>query len=395
MSLHFIRILNIQFGHKIIIMKILSQAALVFLLLIITTTTNGQRILLVDNNPGAPSDDGKVSSFVYNDLPTALTAAIAGDILHIKPSPNSYGNVTITTDDISLVGIGFNPDKDLPITSTVGRIDLNASNVRISGMIADIIDIANQVSVAASRTGIAIDGCQVRSIEALSSDDFADNIIIRNCLLGNNVGISNSVVAINFGAQTSNAIITNNIIVGSIGGSGLGAITASGALIKNNLFLGDGNALRRGFDALTTSTVSNNIFYGRSPESRLTSTTNVFNSNVSIGVATGTGIFPPAGTSNTVDGNNLVDFAVSPSPFTDANIVLEDAWALSWDPALDATNAAAWINSGTDGTNRGVTGSTLGFSSTGTSVPFIKVFNTSEIIKQGTDLPVTIEAQGN
>lgn len=376
-------------------MKTLSQIALTVLFLLIITTAQGQRILLVDNNPGAPSDDGKTNSFVYNDLSTALTNAIAGDILHIKPSPNDYGNVTISTDDISLIGIGFNPDKDLPITSVIDRIDLQGSNVRIAGLIVDVIDIANASGVN-TVTGVSIDGCRVRTITAASPDDFADNIIIRNCLIGNNIGVSNSVRAIDFGSNTSNAIITNNIIVGSRGTSGTGAVSLHGGLLKNNLFLGDGDALRRAFSALANSTVSNNIFYGRSPEFSTSSSTNVFNSNVSIGVATGTGVFPPAGgTSDTDDGNNIVDHAVSPSPFTDANIVLADEWITSWDPTLDVTNAASWINSGTDGTNRGVTGSTLGFSTTGTPVPFIKVFNTSEIIKQGTDLPVTIEAQGN
>lgn len=375
-------------------MKTITQIAFTLTFLLVAIAAQGQRILLVDNNPGAPTDDGKVNSFVYNDLATALTNAISGDILHIKPSPNSYGNVTITTDNISLIGIGFNPDKDLPITTFVNRIDVDASNIRISGLVMDFVQIGNYSGIN-TETGIAIDGCMVRTIEATSGDDFVDNVIIRNCILGNDVGTSNSTVAVNFGSNTSNAIITNNIVVGSIGSNGLGAITASGALIKNNLFLGDGNALRRGFDDLSNSTVSNNIFFGRSPESRTTSTSNVFNSNVSIGVSTGTGVFPPSGTSNTDDGNNLEDFAISPSPFSDANVVLADAWVLSWDPSLDVTNAAAWINSGTDGTNRGVTGSTLGFSMTGTSVPFIKVFNTTEIIRQGTDLDVTIEAQGN
>ncbi len=367
----------------------------ILVLVVLITTANGQRILLVDNNPGAPTDDGKTNSFVYNDLPSALLDAGSGDILHIKPSPNDYGDVTITTDNISLIGIGFNPDKDIPITSVIGKIDLDASNVRISGLVVDVIEIANATGII-SVTGISIDGCQVRQIFAASSSDFADNIIVRNCLLGNNIGNNNSNRALDFAANASNAIITNNIIVGSIGTSGLGAVTAHGALIKNNLFLGNGDAMRRAFSVLANSTVNNNIFYGRSPQFSTSSTTNVFNSNVSIGVAAGDEVFPPiGGTGDTEDVNNIEGHPVSPSPFTDTNIVIADAWILSWDQTLDPTNAAAWINTGTDGTNRGPTGSTLGFSSTGTPLPFIKIFNTTEIIKQGTDLNVTIEAQGN
>lgn len=375
-------------------MKILKPFASAVLLLLIGITGYGQRILLVDNNPGAPSDDGKVNSFVYNDLATALAAAVSGDILHIKPSPNSYGNVTINTNGISIVGIGFNPDKDLPITSVVGRIDLQGSNVRIAGLVVDIIDIANASGVN-SVTGVSVDGCQVRQITAASSDDFADNIIVRNCLIGNNIGSSSSRT-IDFGSNTSNVIITNNIIVGSTGTGGVGAVNLHGGLLKNNLFFGDGNALRRAFSTLANSTVSNNVFYGRSPQFSGSSSTSVFNANVSIGTAAGEGVFPPTGgTGDTDDGNNIVDHAISPSPFTDTNIVRQNAWVLSWDPSLDVTNAATWINTGTDGTNRGPTGSTLGFSLSGTPVPFIKVFNTTEIIKQGTNLDVTIEAEGN
>ncbi|MEP5612194.1 MAG: hypothetical protein ABJP45_08085 [Cyclobacteriaceae bacterium] len=377
-------------------MKYLCRFAFALLFFTIVTTTEGQRILLVDNNPGAPTDDGKTNSFVYNDLPSALAAAIAGDILHIKPSPNDYGDATITTDDISLIGIGFNPDKDLPITSAIDRLDVDASNVRIAGLVIDVVEIINTTGAGNTATGISIEGCQIRQVLAASSDDFADNIIVRNCLLGNDIGNNNSNRTIDFGANTSNAIITNNIIAGSIGATGLGAVSAQGALIKNNLFVGNGDALRKAFSLLANSTVNNNIFYGRSPQFSTSSTTNVFNSNVSVGVATGDEVFPPiGGTGDTEDANNIEGHAAAPSPFTDANIVTADVWILSWDQTLDPTNAATWINTGTDGTNRGPTGSTLGFSTTGTPVPVIRIFNTTEIIKQGTDLNVTIEAQGN
>ncbi|MEP1096345.1 MAG: hypothetical protein ABJG78_14610 [Cyclobacteriaceae bacterium] len=377
-------------------MKNLNRLFFALVLIATITTVHAQRILLVDNNPGAPTDDGKTNSFVYNDLASALLAAAAGDILHIKPSPNDYGNVTISTDDISIIGIGFNPDKDLPITSVIGRIDLDASNVRIAGMVVDVIDIINSTGTGNTATGISIEGCQIRQILAASSDDFADNIIVRNCLLGNNIDNNNSNRAIDFGANTSNAIVTNNIIVGSTGTTGLGAVSAQGALIKNNLFLGNGDALRKAFSLIANCTVNNNIFYGRSPQFSTSSTNNVFNSNVSVGVASGDEVFPPIGGSgDTEDANNLEGHPATPSPFSDANIVIADAWILSWDQTLDPTNASTWISSGTDATNRGPTGSTLGFSTTGTPVPFIKIFNTTEIIKQGTDLNVTIEAQGN
>ena len=217
----------------------------------------------------------------------------------------------MTTTDISLVGIGFNPDKDLPTTASLTNLEIDASNVRVSGLVIDRIDIGNISGTGNNTTGISIDGCQVREMIAISSDDFVDNVIVRNCLLGNNVGNNGSVITANFGSNASNVIITNNIIVGSISSTGRGSITIHGGLVKNNLFIGDANNAnaieRRAFDDILNSTVSNNIFYGRSPQAHTSSSTNVFNSNAAVGVLSGQEVFPPLiGTGDTEDGNNLV-----------------------------------------------------------------------------------------
>ena len=54
-------------------MRSSSQFLFGVLLILVSSVSYGQRILLVDNNPGAPADDGKVNSFVYNDLASALS----------------------------------------------------------------------------------------------------------------------------------------------------------------------------------------------------------------------------------------------------------------------------------------------------------------------------------
>ena len=67
---------------------------------------------------------------------TAIDATVPGDIIHVKPSGTTYGNIVMTgaNDSISIFGIGFNPDKEISLTSTIGYLYMSGNNVRISGL---------------------------------------------------------------------------------------------------------------------------------------------------------------------------------------------------------------------------------------------------------------------
>ena len=187
----------------------------------------GQQILLVDNTPTAPG-----GSHVFADLQTAVDAALAGDIIHVKPSNTSYGDITITNDSISIFGIGFNPDKEILLKSTVNRIDIEASNIRISGLVISfLIDVGNNSSDT-SVGNIQIENCQITGTSGinvgLGSPETTSNVIIRNC-------ITNTM---DIGINANATVVTNTIIYYSTSTSA-GALTANnGTLISHCLFYG-------------------------------------------------------------------------------------------------------------------------------------------------------------
>lgn len=349
----------------------------------------GQNIFLVDNSPGAPT-----GPHVFSDLQTAIDATVAGDIIHVKPSATSYGTATITAanDSISIFGIGINPNKDNPVLSTVTTIHVDASNVRLSGLILNTnLEIAYTGVGAVAISNVLIDNCRVPWVRIGDGTDLATNVIIRNCIITG--GGSTTTTYIESEAKSSQIIVTNCIILGYTGAAASrGTVScANGCTYKNNIFFGDGSTEQFSFYNIANSSVNNNIFYGRIPKASATGTiTNCsFKNNASIGAADNA--FIVASNGNTVSPN--VSSIVDPTlVFTDANIVPANAWDLSWVPTLQTNDLQG---SGTDGTDVGATGSSIPFSTTGTPLPYIKVLDATELIKQGDPLNISIEALGN
>ncbi len=364
------------------IKTILISATLLFFI----TQSYAQNILVADNNPGAPS-----GTHVYNTLGGAIAAAVAGDIIHVIPSATSYGTVEIleANDSISIIGIGFNPDKDGPQLSTVAEIRVSGSGIRIAGL--TVTDDIYLGWTAGNYSGLAIENSDVSYINSNTSTAFSmSNVIVRNCIIYNQS--TSNITGINFTNRVNNSIITNNIIVGYPGTSTSPASSINaynGTIIKNNVFLGDGENNKYAFGTLQNCTVSNNIFFGRQPGSFTSNVNNVYNNNVSVGAFDNT--LPPTGT-NISGNNNVTSITLTTDVFTDANIIVNDNWQKDWDPT---PSNAALLGTGTDGTDIGVTGSSIPFDITGTSLPYIQNFIVPEVIKQGDNLNVTVRAIGN
>jgi len=348
-----------------------------------------QNILIADNNAGAPS-----GAHVYPALQDAIDAATTGDIIHVIPSPTRYGNVTIdaTKSGISIYGIGFNPDKDGPALSIVDEIYVYGSDIRLSGL-----RIWNLISIGTSSNtvnNVAIENCSFFRLSSTTSTSFfGSNILIRNCYTGLS-SVNGEVIYLS--DRISNSVITNCIIGGynSTSSSAYGSITAyNGSVIKNNIFFGDGDDKKNAFAILQNCTVSNNIFFGRMPQSQTSLTNSTFNNNVSVGCFDNT--LPPTSTNGNTGNNNFVSLTDPTLIFDDPTIVIGDTWDSNWLPVLSASNAAILLNAGTDGTNIGPTGSTIPWDPTGVPLPLIQSVISSEVIKQGDNMDVTIKARGN
>ncbi len=71
----------------------------------------------VNNNNPSPG--------TYSTIQAAVTAASNGDTLLIAGSPTNYGTVTLNK-KLTLIGPGYNPQKQNPQVSFLGTLDINS-----------------------------------------------------------------------------------------------------------------------------------------------------------------------------------------------------------------------------------------------------------------------------
>ncbi|SNS48789.1 hypothetical protein SAMN05421640_0354 [Ekhidna lutea] len=346
-----------------------------------------QNIWIADNRPTAPT-----GAHIFADVTSAIAAASPGDIIHVIPSQFTYPNFTVTKDSLTFFGIGYNPNKEQPsvVFVTNVTIDVGVFGTRLSGI--NIATLFIGTSATGSLGNIFIENGEIDEIEGSNccGQTTVSSIIIRNCILGQNLQGSNHVINLrDTYVSSTSVVITNNIIMGSntTSSGGYGSISVTDAIIKNNLFLGNGSTTDFAFNDMQTSTISNNIFLGRQPITDATGGdvgNSTFNNNITFGAVNDT---IPTGNGNTSNGD-----LINTDPLL-VNVPIVDDWDFTYDPSPDTGSPA--IGAGNDGNDIGVSGGTIPYSSTGSPLPVIQVLRLPEIIQEGTDTNATIEAEGN
>lgn len=353
-----------------------------FVALACALSVQAQNILIANNNSGAPT-----GTQVYTTLQDAIDAAVTNDIIHVVPSTTSYGDVTISTSNITLQGVGLNANKAVGTKSITGGITVSngVSGLKIAGLTVDNNSIVlGSAGNGAAITGIIIENCRIGHVEQAFGTTPVANVIIRNnALIGTTSGTANA----DFDANTSSIIITNNIIMGYYSRG----VSGDGLVVENNLFLGSGTTDSFG-TKLHNSTVRKNIFYGSDYELRQTTsfTGNAFEDNV--GYVTGVDTVFLAGFNGNTSLNDIVirDLGINP---LFSNLTMTDTWQDELDFTLDATSVA---NDPTDATNNaGPSGGSTPYNSEGTSLPLIERLTAPSVIQQGENLDVRIQASGN
>ena len=197
-----------------------------------------QTVWIVDNRPTAPT-----GSHIFADVASAISAASAGDIIHLTPSQFSYGSWTITQDSLTFFGVGYNPDKEQPaiVTNATITIDEGVFGIRLSGLNASQINLGT--SANGSLGNIFIENGEIDFItgNVCCGVSNLSNIIIRNNVIGRDYVSANHVIDLEGSYVNSTAVIVaNNVIMGSSTSSsgGYGALSATDAIIKNNLYPG-------------------------------------------------------------------------------------------------------------------------------------------------------------
>jgi hypothetical protein len=280
-------------------------------------------ILTVCNMPYTPGQ--------FTTMNAALAASAASDTIYVHGSTTSYGNIMIITNDLVIIGAGHNPsDKQSPMPSTFGTIEVWASNVQLIGLALD------HVFAFSNSTGTIIKRCRIagsNSAPGININAEADNWLIEgNIFVLNSYNVN---ISFNF-RETSNTRISNNILNGYISGNAPSTPTGS-FTINNNIFLPNGGSSPC-FEIYNASIV-NNILVGTPPSFGTHNST--WNHNISFNAVPSN--FPAGGVGNLEDVDPMFMSYPGFAQFSYAH----DYRLAPGSPGID---------NGFDGTDRGVYG---------------------------------------
>ena len=247
-----------------------------FLFLVITAGAFAT-VHTVSNNPATLAQ--------FSNINTAVTAAAAGDTIYIHGSPNAYFAFTQTNKQLTFIGPGFSPDKNLGFTALVpgctitGATCANSeyqgitftSTISISAAKPDNLRFIRnnfvQLSISINQGGTTYSGYLFEgNLFDNSSADAVTNSTYQNFLFQNNYFYENGTVR------------DGNIV---------GFFNTTNVLFDHNLWFGPVNGTRNAFTSCRFLTVTNNVFVRRNASTSNTNST--FTNNIT---------FYPAGSVN-------------------------------------------------------------------------------------------------
>jgi hypothetical protein len=354
----------------------------IFILILTPFLGFTQNLLVANNNPGAAPG---VNVFTGVDaLRDAIAAASANDIIYVVPGSTSYGDIAITK-PLTIYGAGLQPDSDLGARSIIDMIEIDASDVRISGIRNTTDEVRlGSYSSGNNLNGIIIENSRVARIMMISTTTATlSNLLIRNNIITGNGSLATHILLYDL---TSNTVVTNNILLeGAIGFQPM--IRGNDIIYQYNLFAdnSDENAFR------TTSVnclFDHNIFYNVNVNNPTTNCT--FNNNLAwypTDDALSTFNLIDNGTTGT---GNISSVGGSNDPLF-VNFPITQTWNDAYDVTLQSGSPALNVN----GEDIGPSGGPTPFDSEGNILPLIQSLTIPSVIPAGSDLPITIKAKGN
>jgi hypothetical protein len=249
------------------------KKSLLLLFLLLTVSQVFATIRRVNNNPGVTL----VTNLVFADFNAAHTAAVSGDTIYIEPSDINYGGISLSK-KLVIIGPGYllNKNPNTPFdkrSARVAQISFNSGSIGSkvyglevkapNGIFGDIL-----ISQSGSDTEIAY--CLFNDLRGITSATLSGSTVSNCFIIG---GIDNSSLSVN------RAVISNNIVWGSIETSGndnivrnniiFGGATFSGLVYNNIIYQnGDANLIFSNFTSIynnvcvgCTGTPGNNNFF--------------------------------------------------------------------------------------------------------------------------------------
>jgi hypothetical protein len=242
------------------------------LVLLAVTVNTFATVHTVSNSPATLAQ--------FNNINTAVTAAASGDTIYIHGSPNAYFAFTQTNKQLTIIGAGWSPDKNLPFTVLIPGCTITGagcanseyqgltftSGIQISSAHPDNLRfIRNNFSTmdinmnqgGTTYTGYLFEGNVFDNATANASTSST----YQNILFQNNYFFENGTVRdANFNGffNSINVLFNHNLWFGA--GTGVRNVATGG----NNRFLNFANNIfvrRNAASSISSSTFNNNITF--------------------------------------------------------------------------------------------------------------------------------------
>ena len=351
-----------------------------FVCLLLASTFINATIRTVSNTPSTLAQ--------FNTIQAAINASSSGDTIYVHGSPNAYAAFTITNKQLVIIGPGWSPNKNLPLTAIVPGFTItgaSSGNTEIQGM--------------AFNSTILIQTSHPDNLRFIRNQffnlTFAINegaVTYSGYLFEGNL-FDNAQVAGTTSSTYQNFLFQNNYFFenGTILDANIaGFFNSINVLFNHNLWFGPGSGSRNCFSSSCRfMTLTNNIFVRRDAANANSSST--FNNNITFNAVNNT---PWASNSNIDGGGNVSN--------QDPQMVAQAAVNAGTNSGLNDFTIAAGPanNTGSDGKDMGLlydASGSLNWTTSRTSrLPFIFSMNiTNPTIPQAGTLSVQVEARKN
>ncbi len=362
-------------------------------LALVYSATSSATVRTVSSNPSTLGQ--------FNTIQAAIDASADSDTVYVYGSPNTYAAFTIQDKKIAVIGPGWSPDKNLPLTANVNGASIRNSPAGGSPDGSELhgLIFISTVSLSTNAVGgdlgvnnVRVIRCQFNTTvnQALGSNGF----LYEGCIFYARVTFT--------AAQTyQNILFQNNMFFFTQGVSSMiGGLTNSvNVRFDHNLFYSTNNSSGAQIlvfeDNCRFLSLTNNIFNQANVGSSVSFSTfsNNITDNISLNVANATSNATPWLVNSNVDGGFNVANA-NPGMVDQATIN-----AGNGSPTINFTIASGVANnSGSDGKDMGLlfdgTGSLNWANSRNSRIPRIFSMNiTTPTVTPGGNLSVTVDAR--
>ncbi len=377
------------------ILKFTVMKKILFILVVIGCSLVAQAtVRTVSSNPATLGQ--------FSTIQAAIDASADGDSVYVYGSPNTYAAFTIQDKKITVIGPGWLPDKNIPLTATVTGVIIRNSPAggspdgsELQGLLFTSTVSPSQISVGGDIgvNNIRLIRCQFNG--AVNWDLASTGHLIEGCIFYNGLNFNSSLTYQNF-------LFQNNMFFFSVCclGSQVSSLTNSvNVRFDHNLFYSSNNAGGGTVSFFSSNcrflTLSNNIFNQVNAGLNLSFSTfnNNITNNVTLNVANATSNATPWAVNSNVDGGGNVS---NQSPVMGDQTIINGN---NGTPTLNFTIASGPANnSGSDGKDMGLlfdaTGSLNWTNSRNSRIPRIFAMNiTTPTVTPGGSLSVTVDAR--